>query len=98
MISASCKSCRKKPSQGKLRGCRLWFYWSGLDADNVRGLETFGTLQQIELHRFALVKRAISIFLDGRKMDENVFPGGALNETVAFRSIEPLYCALLSHK
>src|SRR5439155_379265 len=72
--------------------------WSCLHADNVRGLEALGTFQQIELHRFALIECAIPIFLDGRKMDENVFPGRALNETIAFRSVEPLYCALLSHK
>jgi hypothetical protein len=31
-------------------------------------------------------------------MNEHVLPGGALNESVSFGPVEPLYCALLSHK
>jgi hypothetical protein len=31
-------------------------------------------------------------------MNENVLPGRALDEPVSLRPVEPLYCALLSHK
>jgi hypothetical protein len=31
-------------------------------------------------------------------VNENVLPGGALDETVSFSPVEPLDCALLSHK
>src|SRR5258708_1257441 len=31
-------------------------------------------------------------------MNENVLPGRALNETISFSPVKPLYCSLLSHK
>ena len=33
-----------------------------------------------------------------RTLNENVLPGGALDEPVSLGPVEPLYCALLSHK
>ena len=36
---------------------------------------SFGTFEEFELHGFAFVQGTISIFLNGGKMDEYVFPG-----------------------
>jgi hypothetical protein len=71
--------------------------WGGLSvaAHNVRRLESFGTFEQLELHNFAFVQRAISIFLDDGEMDEHVFACGALDETISLGSVKPLYCTLL---
>jgi hypothetical protein len=66
-------------------------------ADDVTRLEPLGALQQIEFHGFALVQRAIAVLLDGGKMNEDIFPGGALDKSIPFRPVEPLHCTLLSH-
>ena len=68
-----------------------------LHAGDVSGLEPFGTLSQLELDGFALSQTPISALLNCRKMHEHIFPCGALNESVAFGSVEPLDRALLSH-
>jgi hypothetical protein len=66
-------------------------------ADDVTRLEPLGALQQIELHGFALVQRAVTILLDGGEMNEDVFPCGPLDKTISFSPVKPLYCTLLSH-
>ena len=66
-----------------------------LCADNVGCLEAFRPLQQIELNRFALVQRAVTVLLDGGEMDKNIFAGGALDKTISLSPVEPLYCCLL---
>src|SRR5271165_720813 len=73
----------------------LSFFLSG--AHDIACLEPFRALEQVELHGFTLVQGAITVFLDGRKMNEDILPGGALDEAVAFGSVEPLDRALLSH-
>jgi len=65
---------------------------------NIGGLEAFGTFEQIELYKFAFIQTTIAIFLNGGEMDEHVFPGGPLDETITFGPIEPLHCTLLSHR
>jgi hypothetical protein len=90
-----------KPSQGKLGG-----FGDGVTrlllgrrcADYVSCLEPFRALQQIELHGFAFIQCPVAVFLDCRKMNENIFPGGALDKPVSLRPVEPLDCSLLSHK
>jgi hypothetical protein len=47
----------------KFRTLRLYSRFSG--ANDVTRLEPLGALQQIELHGFALVQRAVAILLDG---------------------------------
>ena len=69
-----------------------------LYANYVRCLETLGAFQQIELHRFAFIERAVSILLDRGEMDEHVLASGALDKSISFRPVEPLYCSLLSHR
>jgi len=71
---------------------------AGLSADHVGRLEALGALEQIKLHRFAFVERAVTILLNRREMDEHVFTSGALDEPVTFCPVEPLHCTLLSHK
>jgi len=71
---------------------------AGLDADHVARLEALGALQQIELHGFAFIERAIPVFLNGGEVYEDILPGGALDKTVPFGPVKPLNCALLSHK
>jgi hypothetical protein len=66
-------------------------------ADDVTRLEPLGALQQIELHGFALVQRAVPILLDGGEMNEDIFPCGPLDKTISFSPVKPLYCTLLSH-
>src|SRR5271166_4489257 len=66
-------------------------------ADDVTRLEPLGALQQIELHGFALVQRAVPILLDGGEMNEDVFPCRPLDKTVSFSPVKPLHCTLLSH-
>ncbi len=68
-----------------------------LSADDVSCLEAFWPLQQVKLDRFPLIEGAIAVFLDGGKMNENIFTRGTLDEAVSFRPVEPLYCTLLSH-
>jgi len=67
----------------------------GVAADDVRRLQTFGALEQLELYNLAFVEGAISVLLDHGEMDEHVFAGGALDESVSFGSVKPLHCTLL---
>ena len=61
---------------------------------NVRGLQALGAADDFELDRLAVVQRAIAIRLDRGEMDENVLPGLALDEAIAFAGVEPLHCTL----
>src|SRR5689334_3760557 len=67
-------------------------------AQYVRCQKALGTFQKLILHRFALVKGPVAIFLDSGKMHKDVFSGRPLNEAIAFGSVEPLDCSLLFHK
>src|SRR5262245_10833644 len=87
----------RKPSQGAERVGEVAGA-GDLRANHVGGLETLGALQQIELHSFALVQSAVAVLLDGREMNENVLPCGALDKSISFSPVEPLDCTLLSHK
>jgi hypothetical protein len=90
-----------KPSQGILGGFAnsgLLVSCSGLSgADDVTRLEPLGALQQIELHGFALIQRAVTILLDRGEMNEDILPCGPLDKTISFSPVEPLHCTLLSH-
>src|SRR5229473_1514599 len=71
---------------------------SGLGADYVAGLKAFGAFEQIELYGLTLIERAVAVLLDCGEVYENVFPSGALDESISLRPVEPLYCSLLSHR
>ena len=68
-----------------------------LEASHVRRLEALGTGGNFEFDRLALVQRLVTIRLDGREVDENIFATLALNETKAFTCVEPLNCSLFFH-
>jgi hypothetical protein len=69
----------------------------GLKAGNVFRLKTFGALFDFEFNRLAFIERLVAIHRDRGEVHEYVFTGLALNETIAFGSIEPLHCALFLH-
>ena len=69
----------------------------GLEASHVRRLEALRTGGHFELDRLAFVQRLVTIRLDGREVDENIFATLALNETKAFTCVEPLHCSLFFH-
>jgi hypothetical protein len=66
------------------------------DARNVGCLEALGAFTKIELDGLSFIQRAVTVFLDGGIMDEDIFPRRALDEAVSFRSVEPLDCAFFS--
>ncbi len=68
-----------------------------LQAGDVRGLQAFGAGGDFELNRLAFVQRLVSFRLDGREVDENVLAGLALDESIAFAGVEPLYCSSFFH-
>jgi len=67
------------------------------DPNYVRCLEALGAFEQVELHGLALIERAVSILLNRGEMDEHIFAGGALDESIALCSVKPLHNALLFH-
>ena len=85
-----------KPFQAAWKGLQVERGVS-LTANYVSCLEAFRPLQQVKLNGLALVECSIAIFLYRGEVDENIFASGPLNESVAFRPVEPLYCTLLSH-
>jgi ABC-type branched-subunit amino acid transport system permease subunit len=68
-----------------------------LQAGDVRCLQALGALGDFEFHRLAFVQRLIPVHLNRGEVDENVFAGLALDESVAFAGIEPLHCSLFFH-
>jgi hypothetical protein len=65
-----------------------------LEAGDVRCLQTLRSTGNFELNRLPFVQRLITFRLNGRKVDENVLAGLALDESEALAGIEPLYCSL----
>lgn len=68
----------------------------GLEADYAFGLQALGSLLHFELNRLSFVERLVPVGLNGRKVNEDVFAGLALDEPIALCRIEPLHCTLLS--
>lgn len=67
-------------------------------AQDIRGQKALGPLHELIFDGFTLVEGPIAIFLNSGKVDEDVFAGRALNEAIAFGSVEPLHSSLLFHK
>ena len=67
-------------------------------AYDVARLEALRAFQQIELDGLTFIQRAVAVLLDGREMHEHILAGGALDESVSLRPVEPLHSTLLSHK
>jgi hypothetical protein len=68
-----------------------------LEAGNVLSLKAFGAFLYFKLHGLTFVERFVPVHHDRREMNENIFPGLALDKTIALRSIEPLHCSLFLH-
>src|SRR5262245_18784359 len=64
---------------------------------DVGRLLALGALHDVELHRLALGQRAEARALDGRVVDEDVLPAGALDQTVPLGLLEPLDHTALAH-
>src|SRR6266853_1989437 len=73
--------------------------WRNLcGAHDIPRLEALRAFEQIELYGLAFIQRTITVLLDGREMHKNILTGGALDESISFRPVEPLHSTLLSHK
>jgi hypothetical protein len=82
---------KKKADQPKLtRPFRL-------EASDVGCLQTLGAAGNFEFNRLAFVQRLVTFRLNGRKVDENVLAGLALDEPKTLAGIKPLHCSLFSH-
>src|ERR1039457_6047185 len=88
----------KKPSRHSERVCELVWRNSCRCAHDVARLKAFWAFEQVELDGLAIVQRAVAVLLDGREMHEHILAGGALDESVSLRPVEPLHSTLLSHK
>ena len=66
-------------------------------AENVFGLQTFGTLLYFELYFRTLVQRAVPGRLNRGEMNKNIVAAGPLDKTEAFGRIEPLHNTFFSH-
>jgi hypothetical protein len=62
--------------------------------DDVFGLETLRPLFYLEFHLLSFVQCFIAVRLDSGEMNENVFAGLSLNESVPFGGIKPFDCTL----
>src|SRR4029078_9155899 len=67
-------------------------------AGHVTGLPTLGPIDDFELNRLALFKRAETGALNRRVMNEHIAAAFALDETVALGVVEPLDLACNTHR
>src|SRR5512135_3689959 len=72
------------------------FPWR-LQTDDVRGLQAFRALLDLEFHRVPFIQRAVAIGLDGGEVDEHVSSRFPLDEAVPLGCVEPLYGSFFLH-
>ena len=70
---------------------------SRLEARDVRSLQALWTPRDFEFNSLALVQRLVSLSLNRREMNENIFARLALDEPKTLAGVEPLHCSLFSH-
>src|SRR5690348_4302834 len=70
---------------------------TGLKAYDVLSLKALRTLFDFKFHSLPFIQGFVAVHLNGGEVHENVFPGLALNKSVALRSIEPLHSSLFLH-
>src|SRR5689334_719616 len=68
-----------------------------LKASYVLRLKPLRTFLHFKFHRLTFIEGLVAFHSDCGEMNENIFSGLALDESIALRSIEPLYCALFLH-
>jgi hypothetical protein len=66
---------------------------AALDFDYVSGLESFGSLDDIEFDLLALIERLETVAGDRLEVHEDVFARGLGDETETLLGVEPLYGA-----
>ncbi len=64
---------------------------------DILGLQTLRPLLHLELHFRALVQCAITIGLDGGKMDEYIIARWPLDKPIAFGGVKPLHNSSFLH-
>src|SRR6185369_17008463 len=100
-ISLICKRPRRKPEGKKAIHCGLLRRPQGkmelCHPAHVSRAQAFGPLRAFKLNGLALVEGFVAVFLNGGKVDEDIFAARPLNEPVTFGSIEPLHYTLLLH-
>jgi hypothetical protein len=92
-IAARSMSRQKSPASSWKQGRLIR---APLDLGDVFSLKALRSLLDLELHKLSFVERFVSIHLNGGKVNENVFPGLALDEAKSLRCIEPLHHTLFS--
>ena len=60
---------------------------------NVRGLQSLGSLRDVELDLLPFAQRAEAISLNSRVMDENIRSILTRDESISLRIVEPLHLA-----
>jgi len=70
--------------------------WKHLCCGDVFSLVAFRALFDLEFDCLAFVQGLIAFHLNGGEVNEHVFARLALDESIAFGCVKPLYCALFS--
>src|SRR6516225_663329 len=64
---------------------------------DVLGLQALRTFLNVKADPGTLFQAPIAVAYNGRKVHENVLAALALDESIAFRGVEPLHCSLFLH-
>jgi hypothetical protein len=68
-------------------------------SNDVAGLRTFFTLDDVEGDFVTFFEALITVFLDGAEMNEHVFAAIVPKKAIAFHVVKPLDCTLiLAHR
>jgi hypothetical protein len=68
-----------------------------LEAYDVLRLKAFGAFLDLKLDGLTLIQSLVAVGLNGRKVNENILAGLALNESVSLAGVEPLHSSLFFH-
>src|SRR5438477_3245410 len=75
---------------------KLWL-GNRSDSIDVLGLQTLGTLLDLEFHLRAFVQRTVAVRLDSRKVHKHVIAGGSLDKSVSLGGVKPLNNTFFFH-
>jgi hypothetical protein len=87
---------REKEKGGSAFAARPNLFVFGLEGRDVRSLQALGAAGYFEFHRLAVIQGLVALRLNGREVNENIFAGLALDESVTLAGIEPLNSSLFS--
>ena len=71
--------------------------YTGSDFQYVLGLQSFGALLDLELHLRAFIQGAVTVRLDGGKVNEHIVAARSLDESIALSGIKPLHSTFFRH-